>query len=352
MSEARIIPVILCGGAGSRLWPLSRQARPKQMLALDGGESLLRQTAARVADGRLFAPPTVVGSAAQADAIAREVPGLGALILEPAARNTAPAIALAALDAAPDDVLLVLPSDHAIADAAGLRDAVRRALPLARDGWIVTFGMAPDRPETGYGYIRRGAPLAEGVFRADRFVEKPDSATAERFLAEGGHDWNGGIFLMRADAVIGGLATHAPDILAAARQAYELSARDGSRILPDAAAFGAAPARSIDHALLEQAEKIAVAPVSIGWSDIGSWAALYDRGPFDADGNAIVGDVLALGSDGCMIRSDGPTVAAIGVSDLVIVATNDAVLVVPRDRAQLVRDIVDALAKGGRDGLI
>jgi len=352
MSEARITPVILCGGSGTRLWPLSRAARPKQMLALAGPDSLLRQTVARVGDPRVFAAPVAVGAAAQADAIAREVEQLGALILEPAQRNTAPAIALAALNAAGDDVLLVLPSDHLIADAEGFREAVRRALPFAREGWIVTFGMAPDRPETGYGYIRRGAAIGDGVFAAERFVEKPDAETAVRYLADGGYDWNGGIFLLRADVAIEGLRTHAPEILAAAREAFDRAARDGVRIVPEAAAFRAAPSQSIDYALMEKAGKVAVMPVSIGWSDIGSWDALHDRLPHDEDGNAIAGDVVALDARGCLIRSDGPVIAAIGVNDLVIVATADAVLVVPRDQAQRVKEIVDALGKDGRGSLI
>lgn len=352
MSEARITPVILCGGSGTRLWPLSRAAQPKQMLALAGPDSLLRQTVARVGDPQVFAAPVAVGAAAQADAIAREVEQLGALILEPAQRNTAPAIALAALNAAGDDVLLVLPSDHLIADAEGFREAVRRALPFAREGWIVTFGMAPDRPETGYGYIRRGAAIGDGVFAAERFVEKPDAETAVRYLADGGYDWNGGIFLLRADVAIEGLRTHAPEILAAAREAFDRAARDGVRIVPEAAAFRAAPSQSIDYALMEKAGKVAVMPVSIGWSDIGSWDALHDRLPHDEDGNAIAGDVVALDARGCLIRSDGPVIAAIGVNDLVIVATADAVLVVPRDQAQRVKEIVDALGKDGRGSLI
>jgi mannose-1-phosphate guanylyltransferase/mannose-1-phosphate guanylyltransferase/mannose-6-phosphate isomerase len=347
MSERPVIPVILSGGAGTRLWPLSRGRRPKQMLALAGTESMLRQTARRVADPALFAAPVIVASAAQADAIEAEVPEAATLILEPAPRNTAPAIALAALDAAPDDVLLVLPSDHLIADAEGFRAAVRRALPYARDGWIVTFGMTPDRPETGYGYIQRGRALADGVFEAARFVEKPDRATAEGWLAQGGYDWNGGIFLMRADAVTEGLAAHAPDMADAVRRAVAGRTTDGKRTLPEAQAFKASPAQSIDYALMEKAARVAVVPVSVGWSDIGSWAALHEVAARDADGNAVSGEALVLGSSGCLVRSDGPLVAVVGVTDLVIVATADAVLVVPRGEAQRVKEVVDRLKQEG-----
>lgn len=343
-----ITPVILCGGAGTRLWPLSRQQRPKQMLALTGTDSMLRQTVARVSDPALYGAPLVVGGTAQAEAIAGEVPA-GRLILEPAARNTAPAIALAALNAAPSDVLLVLPSDQVIADSQGFDAAVERALPLAEDGWIVTFGMTPDRPETGYGYVKRGAVLADGVFAVDRFVEKPDSATAKAYLAEGGYDWNGGIFLMRADVLLDGLAQHAPAILAAARGAVARQETEGARIRPDAAAFAASPSLSIDYAVMEKAAKVAVAPVSIGWSDIGSFEALHQISPQDAAGNVQAGDVIALDTANCLLRSDGPLIAAVGVSDLVVIATADAVLVVPKEQSQRVKDIVDRLkADGGR----
>ena len=347
-----IVPIILCGGAGSRLWPLSRAGRPKQMLDLLGGGSMLAATAARVTDGALFAPPVPVAAAGQAEAIEDELPQAAHLILEPAARNTAPAIALAALVADEDDILLVLPSDHRIGDPAAFREAARRALPLARDGWIVTFGMKAERAETGYGYIERGPPLGDGIYRAARFVEKPDAATAQAYVADGRHDWNGGIFLMRAGTYLAALAAHAPEIAAAARVAMASARREGRRILPAAEAFAAAPALSIDYAVMEKAEKIAVVPVSIGWSDIGSWDALHDVSARDEAGNATVGDVLALGASNCLIRSDGPLVAAIGVEDLVVVATADAVLIVPRAESQRVREAVEALKARGRGELL
>ena len=352
MSEAapmRVTPVILSGGAGTRLWPLSRRSRPKQMLALLGPESMLRATAGRLADRSLYRAPVVVAPADQAEAVEAEVPEAARLILEPCARNTAPAIALAALNAAPDELLLVLPSDHLIRDVAAFDAAARRALPFAREGWIVTFGMAADRPETGYGYIRRGEALADGVFAAERFIEKPDASSAQALLDEGGCDWNGGIFLMRADTLIQGLERHAPDVIAAAREAVERQRCEGRRIWPEAEAFAAAPAVSIDYALMEKAEYVAVAPAAVGWTDVGGFAALLDASARDADGNAVDGDVLAIGARSCLIRSEGPLVAAIGVEGLTIVATADAVLVVPNGESQRVREAVERLKSEGRE---
>ncbi|HEV2818380.1 MAG TPA: mannose-1-phosphate guanylyltransferase/mannose-6-phosphate isomerase [Allosphingosinicella sp.] len=344
-----IIPVILSGGSGTRLWPLSRGARPKQMLDLLGAGSMLGVTAARVAEEGLFSAPLLVAAAGHADAIEAALPGIGGLILEPEAKNTAPAIALAALAADPDDILLVLPSDHLIADAAGFREAVRRALPFAERDWLVTFGMKAERGETGYGYIERGPALGEGVHRAVRFVEKPDAATAGRYAAGGRHDWNGGIFLMRAGAYLAALAEHAPEIAAAAQAAMAGARRDGRRIHPDAAAFAAAPSLSIDYAVMENAEKVAVVPVAIGWSDVGSWESLHQVSACDEAGNALAGDVLALDARNCLIRSEGPLVAAIGVEDLVVIATADAVLIVPRAQSQRVKEAVEALRDEGRD---
>src|SRR3954469_4317191 len=220
-----IVPVILSGGSGKRLWPLSRAARPKQMLDLLGGGSMLAATASRVGDETLFAAPTIVAGASQADAVEAALPRAGMLILEPAAKNTAPAIALAALSMERDDILLVLPSDHMIADAAGFREAARIALPFAEAGWIVTFGMKPERAETGYGYIERGPALGQGVHQALRFVEKPDAATAALYVAGGRHDWNGGIFMMRAGTYLDALAAHAPDIAKAAHAAMAAAKR-------------------------------------------------------------------------------------------------------------------------------
>ncbi|MBA2921194.1 mannose-1-phosphate guanylyltransferase/mannose-6-phosphate isomerase [Sphingomonas sp. MAH-20] len=341
-----ITPVILSGGAGTRLWPLSTAATPKQMLRLAGELTMLQATAARVADRARFAGPVVVANAAHADAIEAQLAAIGcppdALVLEPAGRNTAPAIALAAL-AAPDALLLVMPSDHVIGDVDAFRAAIDRAAPLAEQDWLVTFGITPERPETGFGYIRLGDALAEGVHRVDRFVEKPPRADAERMVREGGYAWNGGIFLFRAQAYLDALAVHAPAMRDAVAAAMDGAQRSGCRVLPDPASFGASPADSIDYAVLEKAERVAVVPVAMAWSDVGSWDAVHGLGTPDGQGNVLSGAVVALDSADCMIRSDGPTVAALGVSDLIVVATRDQVLILPRGRSQEVKQLLDAV---------
>jgi mannose-1-phosphate guanylyltransferase/mannose-1-phosphate guanylyltransferase/mannose-6-phosphate isomerase len=340
-----ITPVILSGGSGTRLWPLSRPERPKQLQALTAEATMLQMTLARTADRTRFAAPIVIGSELHADEIERQAGGrIGKLILEPCPRSTAPAIALAALLAAPDALLLVTPSDHLIRDQQAFLDAVERGLQLAEQGWLVTFGILPLRPETGYGYIRQGAAVAPGVHRVERFLEKPDSATAEILLASGDHFWNGGIFLFRADAYLAALEAHAPAILEAARGAMP-GQREGLRVHPDPDAFAAAPSISIDYAVMEKAEDVAVVPVEMGWSDIGSWDALYEVGPLDSDGNLLRGDVVAAESRACLIQSDGPTIVTVGVEDLIIVASGDSILILPRGQSQRVKEALDALAE-------
>jgi mannose-1-phosphate guanylyltransferase len=330
MTSPTIRPVILSGGAGTRLWPLSRAGRPKQFLALAGDESLLKATAGRAAG---WGPPIVVAAREQALAVRAEVPD-ARLVLEPCARGTAAAVALAALAAGAGELLLVMPSDHHIEDEAAFRAAVAAAAPLAAEGWLVTFGITPDRAETGYGYIKRGEPLAPGAFRAARFAEKPDRPTAEAWLAEGGWDWNAGIFLFAREALLDALRSHAPAVLAAVEGDFE-----------------SAPSASIDTAVMEKAAKVAVVPAAMGWTDIGSWEALHALGPVDGDGNLLTGDVVAPGSRNCLVRSDGPVIVALGVEDLVIVATERAVLVVPKGETQRVREAIDALeARRGRQG--
>jgi mannose-1-phosphate guanylyltransferase/mannose-1-phosphate guanylyltransferase/mannose-6-phosphate isomerase len=339
-----ITPVILSGGSGTRLWPLSRPERPKQLLALTGEETMLQMTLGRVSDPARFAPPVVIAAFAHAEEIQRQIgAGTETLVLEPTARNTAPAIALAALIAKPDDVLLVMPSDHLIRDRQAFLDAVALGLPLAEQGWLVTFGIVPNRAETGYGYIRRGRAIAPGVHRAEQFLEKPDAATAQALLESGDHFWNGGIFLFRADAYLTALGTHAPEVLHATRRGMANRRGSERHIHPDAEAFAAAPSISIDYAVMEKAEAVAVVPVEMGWSDIGSWDALYEVGEADADGNLLAGNVVATGSRNCLIRSDGLRIVTVGVEDLIVVASGDEILILPRGQSQRVKEALDAL---------
>jgi mannose-1-phosphate guanylyltransferase len=352
MSAARITPVILSGGSGTRLWPLSRLGRPKPLVAPGGGATLIQQTVLRVRDPALFAPPVIVAGPEHEEAIAGQIEEAGvpagAFIVEPAARGTAPAIALAALAAGEDDLLLVLPSDHVIQDEAAFLAAVETGRAAAVAGRLVAFGIEPERAETGYGYMRTGEPLGNGAYAVARFAEKPDRATAEGWLAEGGWLWNAGLFLMRAGDCLAALEAEAPALLAAARAAMEGAARDGDRLRPGAAAFAASPAQSFDRAVMERSALAAVIPVRMGWSDVGSWEALHALGPLDSDGNLLAGDVVAPGSRDCLVRSDGPVVVALGVSDLVIVATERAVLVVPRGETQRVQEAIEALEARGR----
>ncbi|GAA0726456.1 hypothetical protein GCM10009106_01380 [Sphingomonas japonica] len=328
---------------------MSRPELPKQLLALTAAETMLQLTAQRTVAGEQFAAPIVVANARHADVVETQLAEVGAsaqaLILEPAGRNTAPAIALAAIAAGAGAApLLVMPSDHVILDVAAFHAAIARALPLVRDGWLVTFGIAPDAPETGYGYIKVGAELAEGVHRVDRFVEKPPREAAEAMLASGDHAWNGGIFLFRADKYLAALQSFAPTMLAAVEAAMTRAVRDAARIWPDAEAFAASPADSIDYAVMEKAERVAVVPVSMGWSDLGSWDALHAISDCDAAGNACRGDVVAIETTNCMVRADtGKRIALVGVEDLIVVASGDDILILPRGRSQDVKKIIEAM---------
>ena len=345
----RITPVILSGGSGTRLWPVSRSGKPKQLLSLTHSETMLQLTVGRCAVPDGFTAPVIVANAAHADEIELQLAVAGcvshSLILEPAARNTAPAIALAALAAEPDAILLVMPSDHVIADVAAFHAAIEKAVAPVEAGWLATFGITPTGPETGYGYIQRGDEIAAGVAKVDRFVEKPDVVTAQAYLDEGCYSWNGGIFLFTAASYLAALEAHAPAILTAAREAMDTAARDGSRILPGSVAFGRSPDDSIDYAVMEKAERVAVVPVEMNWSDVGSWDALHEIAIKDAAGNAHHGEVMAIDTANCLIRSEGPLVAAIGVSDLIVIATKDAVLVMPRGDSQRIKRAIEMLKR-------
>ena len=349
MPEAKpIIPVILSGGSGTRLWPLSRPEQPKQLLPLTADETMLQLTARRTA-GERFARPIVVANALHADQVEAQLAEAGVevqgLVLEPAGRNTAPAIALAAIAAGGgSDPILVMPSDHVIADVDAFHAAIHAALPLVQEGWLVTFGIAPDAPETGYGWIKVGDRIAEGVHQVDRFVEKPPQDKAEAMLAAGDHAWNGGIFLFRADMYLGALSVYAPEMLVAAQQAMEMARREGTRIWPDAEAFARSPSDSIDYAVMEKAPRVAVVPVAMGWSDVGSWDALHAISEADGDGNVTRGEVIAIETANCLVRSEaGKRVALVGVRDLIVVVAGDDVIVLPRGRSQEVRKIVEAM---------
>ncbi|MBK9431918.1 MAG: mannose-1-phosphate guanylyltransferase/mannose-6-phosphate isomerase [Sphingomonadales bacterium] len=338
----QITPVILSGGGGTRLWPMSTPQKPKQFLALTEAQTMFELTVARVSDRVQFASPIIVANAAHHALVKEQLEAAGArdatILLEPCARNTAPAIAIAALAANnPEAVLLVMPSDHLIADVDAFHAAIQSALPLVSEGWLVTFGITPDQPETGYGYIRIGEALSGGVHKVARFVEKPNLETAKAMLAEGNHAWNGGIFLFRADAYCAALAQHAPGILEAAKVAMDEAIREGNSISPAADAFAASPSDSIDYAVMEKADKVAVVPVSMGWSDIGSWDALYDIGTKDAAGNSILGDARMIDASGNLIRSDGIRINAAGVENMIIVASGNEILIVPRGKSQDVK---------------
>ncbi|HEU4877700.1 MAG TPA: sugar phosphate nucleotidyltransferase [Sphingomicrobium sp.] len=337
-NKGRVRPVILAGGSGSRLWPMSTPARPKHLLPLIGESSLFAQTLERFADRDRFAPPIVVANHAQADELTRLLGHIddATLILEPMKRDSAPAIALAALTANGDDLLLMSPSDHHIADVPAFHAAIEAGRAAAHAGDIVTFGIEPDHAATGYGYIAAGE--GTGPRRVERFIEKPDAARAQSLLDAGGHYWNAGIFLARASTWLDAMERHVPDMLAAARAALATADRKGGTIRPGSEAFARSPSQSIDYAVMEKESAISVVPVAMGWSDIGSWQSLYDAATRDDDGNSIGAGQVAFDSAGILIRSSGPRVAAIGVEGLVIIATPDAVLVVPRDQSQRVRE--------------
>lgn len=344
-----IVPVILSGGAGTRLWPLSRPGRPKQLLPLVEARTMLQLTLARLSCLPEAAAPIVVAGARDREEISRQAAEIGvalaALVLEPLGRNTAPAIALAALLAEPDDLLLVMPSDHVIARPENLASAVRAAAPLAAQGWIVTFGLPATAPETGYGYIKRGTELCAGVEAAGGFMEKPDIEAATALVAAGDHFWNSGIFLFAARTILDALAACAPEVRDAAKAALAAGGREGATIRPDAEAFARSPSISIDYAVMEHSDRIAVAAADLGWSDVGSFEALYQILDRDGAGNAVDGDVLAPGSRDCLIRAEGIIVAAIDVEGLVIIATKDTVLVARRDSSQKVSEVVRSLSK-------
>lgn len=347
-----LYPVVMAGGSGTRFWPLSRKARPKQFLALATDRPLLVETVKRL-DGLATPGRTyVVCGPVHARAVRRLLPRLPApnVLVEPVARNTAPAIGLATLHVRardPDGVLAVLPSDHHVADVRGFRAVLGRAAEVARSGALVTIGIEPTRPETGYGYIRVGEQLPGGAARVRAFVEKPDAATAERYLASGEYLWNGGIFVFTARAMLDAIRKHMPELAAVLdRIAPTLgTSRYGAALKKH---FPTAKAVSIDYGVMEKAAEIAVVPGAFGWSDVGSFAALPEVRPADAAGNVVVGKgAVLVDSAGCVVVGSGRPLGLVGLKDMVVVDSGDAVLVVPRDRSQDVRAVVQSLKARG-----
>ena len=351
-----IVPVILSGGSGTRLWPLSREAYPKQFLPLVDQNTMLQNTALRLAGLADVAAPLVVCNQEHRFMVAEQMRSAGvrpaAVVLEPVGRNTAPAVAVAALHAQAgggDPILLVLPSDHVIADIAGFQAAVRRVVPHAEAGRLITFGIVPTVPESGYGYIKAGAPLDDsGISVVERFVEKPDATTAQMYLESGHYYWNSGMFMFRASAFLAELERFAPAMLAACQQALATEQADRDFLWLGSEAFAACPKDSIDYAVMEKTAHAVVMPLAVGWNDVGSWTALWEVGQRDAGGNIERGDVINIDTRDSYIDAASRLVATVGVEHLVVVETADAVLVASKDRVQEVKAIVDQLKASRR----
>jgi mannose-1-phosphate guanylyltransferase / mannose-6-phosphate isomerase len=354
-----LTPVILSGGAGTRLWPLSRELYPKQLLALIGTRTLLQQTLLRL-EGLEASPPVIVCNEAHRFLVAEQLRQLKieprALVLEPFGRNTAPAIALAALaslkglgaDAnAVDPLLLVLPADHVIGDVAAFQQAVHTGLAAAERGLLVTFGVVPTAAETGYGYIQRGA-ASGAAFQIARFVEKPNAQTARSYVESGDYYWNSGMFLFRARRYLKELALLQPEMARVCEAAFREATSDLEFTRIAAKAFEACPADSIDYAVMEKTQDAVVVPLAAGWSDVGSWASLQAASPADAHGNVTHGDVVSTDTQGCYLYSESRLVSAVGLKDHVVIETKDAVLVAPRARVQEVKNLVQQLKERGR----
>lgn len=349
---AKITPVLLCGGVGSRLWPVSRQGRPKQYLNLIGETSMLQQTLTRI-EGVEQTPPIIVCNEEHRFLVAEQVRQLGLtspqIILEPEGKNTAPAIALAALAASDPDVnLLVLPADHYVGKPAALVDAIEKASSASAQGKLVTFGLVPSRPETGYGYIKRGEALAADVSVLEQFVEKPDQRTAEGYIVSGDYVWNSGMFMFTAGRFLESLAEFQPDMAQVCVSAMQQAERDMDFIRPDAEVFASCPSDSIDYAVMEHTPEGAVVSLDCDWSDIGAWSALWEAGDQDAAGNVLQGDVVLHNTQNSYVRSQSRLVTTTGVNDLIVVETADAVMVADRHSVQDVKDIVNLLKASDR----
>ncbi|MCQ0031959.1 mannose-1-phosphate guanylyltransferase/mannose-6-phosphate isomerase [Burkholderia glumae] len=353
-----IFPVILCGGSGTRLWPMSRGGYPKQYLKLIGDDTLIQQTARRVKSVPDTAKPIILTNNEQRFIVAEQLRQVGvtaaSIILEPVGRNTAPAIAVAAqlaLEESPDALLLVLPSDHAILNEAAFTAAAQKAADIARDGYLVTFGITPDCPHVGFGYIHRGQPLGthDMSYAVSKFVEKPDAGTAEGFVRSGEYYWNSGMFMLKASTYLEELQRFEPNIARQSGLALAAAVRDDDFVRLDADAFASSPSVSIDYAVMERTERAAVViAADLGWNDIGSWGALADLAETDENGNTAIGDVLCQSTKNSYVRAEHRMVATIGINNIVVVETADAVLVVHRDHVQDVKKVVERLHASGR----
>lgn len=343
-----INPVIMAGGSGTRLWPMSRSLYPKQFLALVNDSTMLEDTCRRLG-GLDVGSLTVICGEDHRFTVAeqlREDNEQATIVLEPAGRNTAPAVALAALAAqkeGADPILLVLAADHVIRDVAAFQQSVEKALPFAEQGQLVTFGIVPTAAETGYGYIHTGDPLNEGAHRVAEFVEKPDADTAQQYVKSGKYLWNSGMFMFRASRYLEELRSFRPDILQVCEKAMASAAVDADFLRPDKKTFLECPDDSIDYAVMEKTADAVVVPMSCGWSDVGSWSALWDVSEKDTSGNALFGDVIAQDTRASYVRSDSKLIATLGVEDLVIVETDDAIMVAHKDKVQNVKNIVTEL---------
>lgn len=357
MLRMPIHPVILSGGSGTRLWPLSRKYFPKQLLSLTSENSLLQETMARVS-GDDFELPLVICNTEHRFIVAEQIRAIDLnardIILEPMGRNTAPAAAIAAMSLMADDpeaMMMLLPSDHLIGDRQAFAKAIRTASSAAQKGHLVTFGIKPSGPETGYGYILTGTQI-DGVpdcHSVDKFIEKPDAEKAAKMIEAGGHVWNSGIFLFKTSAYLSELKRLQPDVYAACEKSLGNTTRDLDFNRLNEEIFATCPSISIDYAVMEHTSNAAVVPVDMGWSDIGSWSELWKVSDKDTDGNAVIGDVMHEDTSGSYLRAEQhKMIAAVGVKDMIVVDTGDTVLVAPKDRSQDIRAIVDRLEKEGR----
>jgi mannose-1-phosphate guanylyltransferase/mannose-6-phosphate isomerase len=350
----RLVPVSLSGGAGTRLWPLSREMYPKQLLALTGKHTMLQDTALRLGGIAGAEPPIVVCNEAHRFTVAEQIRALGmqasAILLEPVGRNTAPAVALAALKAQtidPEAILVVAPADHVIRALRVFQTAAEVAVSLAETGKLITFGIVAHAPETGYGYIRRGD--GDGpAYPVAQFIEKPPLDVAAQFVASGDYFWNSGMFVFKAGRYLAELEVFAPDILEASRAAFRAATTDLDFIRIDKTEFEKCRSESIDYAVMEKTRDAVVLPLDAGWSDVGSWSSLFDALPTDEDGNVLQGDVLVYDTHDCYVHSTSRLVAAVGMDDHIIVETKDAILVAPKGRVQDVKELVAAIKKAGR----